>query len=61
MRYRCDVSNFVLASVTNQELVSYAWIFPNVICHGHWWYSNTPAYISRDLSWTHGKLFLAIR
>lgn len=40
----------VLASVTNQELVSYAWIFPNVICHGHWWYSNTPSFITRDLS-----------
>lgn len=40
----------VLASVTNQELVSYAWIFPNVICHGHWWYSNTPTYISGDLA-----------
>lgn len=39
----------VLASVTNQELVSYAWIFPNVICHGHWWYSNTPAYIAHDI------------
>lgn len=39
----------VLASVTNQELVSYAWIFPNVICHGHWWYSNTPSFIRRDL------------
>ncbi|MFK7737761.1 MAG: glucuronate isomerase [Pirellulaceae bacterium] len=39
----------VLASVTNQELVSYAWIFPNVVCNGHWWYSNTPAYISSDL------------
>ncbi len=39
----------VLASVTNQELVSYAWIFPNVICHGHWWYSNTPSFIQRDL------------
>ena len=38
----------VLASVTNQELVSYAWIFPNVITNGHWWYSNTPSYISRD-------------
>ena len=35
----------VLASVTNQELVSYAWIFPNVVTNGHWWYSNTPAYI----------------
>lgn len=40
----------VLASVTNQELVSYAWIFPNVLPHGHWWYSNTPAIIERDLS-----------
>ena len=33
----------VLASVTNQELVSYSWIFPNVVTCGHWWYSNTPA------------------
>jgi glucuronate isomerase len=40
----------VLASVTNQELTSYAWIFPNVLTHGHWWYSNTPAFIERDLS-----------
>lgn len=39
----------VLASVTNQELVSYAWIFPNVVTHGHWWYSNTPGFITRDL------------
>jgi len=38
----------VLASVTNQELVSYAWIFPNVITNGHWWYSNTPSFITRD-------------
>lgn len=38
----------VLASVTNQELVSYAWIFPNVVTHGHWWYSNTPSFIERD-------------
>ena len=38
----------VLASVTNQELVSYAWIFPNVITNGHWWYSNTPSFIARD-------------
>ena len=38
----------VLASVTNQELVSYAWIFPNVITSGHWWYSNTPSFIKRD-------------
>jgi glucuronate isomerase len=39
----------VLASVTNQELVDYSWIFPNVLTHGHWWYSNTPNYIRHDL------------
>ena len=38
----------VLASVTNQELVSYSWIFPNVFTNGHWWYSNTPSFIHRD-------------
>jgi glucuronate isomerase len=38
----------VLASAANQELVSYAWIFPNVVTSGHWWYSNTPAYIEHD-------------
>jgi glucuronate isomerase len=40
----------VLASVTNQELVSYSWIFPNVATSGHWWYSNTPTYIQHDLA-----------
>ena len=39
----------VLASVSNQELVDYAWIFPNVIANGHWWYSNTPTFIEHDL------------
>jgi glucuronate isomerase len=39
----------VLSSGINQELVSYAWIFPNVITSGHWWYSNLPAYIEGDL------------
>lgn len=38
----------VLASVTNQELTSYSWIFPNVVTNGHWWYSNTPNYIEFD-------------
>ncbi len=38
----------VLASVTNQELTSYSWIFPNVYTNGHWWYSNTPTYIEHD-------------
>jgi glucuronate isomerase len=39
----------VLTSNQNQELVSYAWIFPNVVANGHWWYSNIPAYIEPDL------------
>lgn len=38
----------VLAETSNQELVSYAWIFPNVVTNGHWWYSNIPVYIERD-------------
>jgi glucuronate isomerase len=38
----------VLSSGQNQELVSYSWIFPNVITSGHWWYSNIPAYIQQD-------------
>ena len=39
----------VLSSGQNQELASYSWIFPNVVTHGHWWYSNIPAYIEQDL------------
>jgi len=39
----------VLTSSQNQELVSYAWIFPNVVTSGHWWYSNIPVYIEHDL------------
>ena len=39
----------VLTSGQNQELASYAWIFPNVVTSGHWWYSNVPAYIEPDL------------
>jgi len=38
----------VLGHTSNQELVSYAWIFPNVITNGHWWYSNIPTYIEMD-------------
>ncbi len=38
----------VLAETSNQELVSYSWIFPNVVTNGHWWYSNIPAYIETD-------------
>lgn len=39
----------VLSSGQNQELASYSWIFPNVITSGHWWYSNVPVHIERDL------------
>ena len=38
----------VLGSTSNQELVSYSWIFPNVVTNGHWWYSNIPTYIEVD-------------
>jgi glucuronate isomerase len=31
------------------ELVAYAWIFPNVVPNGHWWYSNVPTFIAADL------------
>jgi len=40
----------VLTSSQNQELCSYAWIFPNVVPNGHWWYSNTPPFIRKDLN-----------
>jgi glucuronate isomerase len=39
----------VLSSGQNQELVSYSWIFPNVVMSGHWWYSNVPPYVEQDL------------
>jgi glucuronate isomerase len=39
----------VLSSGQNQELVSYSWIFPNVVTSGHWWYSNIPAFIEPDV------------
>jgi glucuronate isomerase len=38
-----------LAPDAGAELVAYAWIFPNVVPLGHWWYSNIPAYIAPDL------------
>ncbi|MCA9049946.1 MAG: glucuronate isomerase, partial [Planctomycetaceae bacterium] len=38
----------VLSETSNQELVSYAWIFPNVVTNGHWWYSNIPVFIEKD-------------
>jgi len=38
-----------LAPDASAELVAYAWIFPNVLPMGHWWYANVPAYIAGDL------------
>lgn len=38
----------VLSETSNQELVSYAWIFPNIVTSGHWWYSNIPVFIEKD-------------
>lgn len=40
----------VLTSGQNQELMAYSWIFPNVLPNGHWWYSNTPPFIRKDLT-----------
>lgn len=39
----------VLSRPLNHELVSFAWIFPNVLPFGHWWYANTPSTIHADL------------
>ena len=38
-----------LAPDAAAELVAYAWLFPNVLPLGHWWYSNIPAFIAADL------------
>jgi glucuronate isomerase len=38
-----------LAPDSSAELVAYAWIFPNVLPMGHWWYANVPAFIAGDL------------
>jgi glucuronate isomerase len=38
-----------LAPDASAELVAYAWIFPNVLPFGHWWYANVPAYIAGDV------------
>jgi len=49
----CKRTKFVVSVVTttgNQELASFAWIFPNVYTCGHWWYSNIPIHIARDLA-----------
>jgi glucuronate isomerase len=38
-----------LAPDAAAELVAFAWIFPNVVPLGHWWYSNVPEFIAADL------------
>jgi glucuronate isomerase len=39
-----------LSPDASAELVAYAWIFPNVVPMGHWWYSNVPTFIEHDLT-----------
>jgi glucuronate isomerase len=39
----------VLAPDASAELVAFAWIVPNVVPMGHWWYGNVPAFIAGDL------------
>ena len=38
-----------LSPDASAELTAYAWIFPNVVPMGHWWYSNVPSFIEPDL------------
>jgi glucuronate isomerase len=38
-----------LAPDAAAELIAYAWIFPNVLPMGHWWYANVPVFIATDL------------
>jgi len=38
-----------LAPDAGAELAAYAWIFPNVVPMGHWWYANLPTHIAADL------------
>jgi glucuronate isomerase len=39
----------VIGGGQNHELASYSWVFPNVMTCGHWWYSNVPVHMERDL------------
>lgn len=32
------------------ELLSFTWIVSNVVASGHWWYTNVPSYIERELT-----------
>ena len=40
----------ILSDSQVQELTSYGWIVQNVVLSGHWWYTNVPAYIARELT-----------
>lgn len=40
----------VLADTTGLELTAAAWIRPNVYPSGHWWYSNQPTDIAREIA-----------
>lgn len=40
----------IISHPQNHELVSYAWIYHNVLAFGHWSYSNIPTMITHDMS-----------
>ena len=39
----------VLSRAWSHELATFAWIFPNVLPSGHWWYLNVPVHIEYEL------------
>jgi glucuronate isomerase len=40
----------IISHPQNHELVSFAWIYHNVLAFGHWSYSNIPTMITHDVS-----------
>ncbi len=44
-----DFTVSVLSRAWSHELAAYAWIFPNVVPSGHWWYLNVPVHIEYEL------------
>jgi len=44
-----DFTVSVLSRAWSHELATLAWIFPNVVPSGHWWYLNVPVHIEYEL------------
>jgi len=44
-----DFTVSVLSRSWSHELAAFAWIFPNVVPSGHWWYLNVPVHIEYEL------------